>query len=308
MNFLLKIIFSILTLFSIAVYAQPVELVVTYPPGGAVDIFARNFQKYLNSADVSSLVVNKSGSDGKIGINYVLTKNTDNTVLVAATGPILFNKVLYANNNYDYSQFEMSVPMARTPLVVAVSTQSGITSWTEFLEQGKSRKLNCGVSNSGSGFAGRYFVKKLELSKTEIIPFKGAADVTSNLIGGSIDCAVDPLSTLANAHRDNKIKIIAVATQSKHPDFPQIPLIKQSIKDFDFYYWFGIGVVKGHQFDSRVFTLASQAYKDSAMTASLKLLEFEMIKPPADSQKFLDAEYNKFEDMRRHIGLEKVTN
>lgn len=309
MKHLSKFIFAFFIFFSIAHATQPVELVVPYPPGGAVDTFARNFQKYLINSNVPSVIVNKPGADGKIGVAYILNKPLDsNTFMIAATGPVLFNKVLYSNNGYDYSQFDMVVPLARTPLVVAVSNQSGITSWNEFLEQSKKRKLNCGVSNSGSAFAGRFIVKHLGLSQTEIIPFKGASDVTANLIGGSIDCAIDPLSTLANSHRDNKIKIIAIASQGKHQEFSQLPIIKQTIEDFDFYYWFGISAVKGHQVDTRVFSLSQTAFKDNNLISSLKLLEYEIIKPPADSQKFLDFQYNRFEDMRRRLGLEKVTN
>ena len=306
MKTLIKFIFLF---FAQVTLAQPVELLVTYPPGGAVDVFARNFQKYLSGAGIQSVVVNKPGADGKVGVGYILNKSIDsNTVMIAATGPILFNKVLYSNNGYDYTQFDMTVPMARTPLVIAVSNQSGISTLQEFLERARTQKLNCGTSNSGSGFAGRYIVKQLKMTSTEVISFKGASDVTANLIGGNIDCAIDPLSTLANAHRDNKIKIIAIAGHTKNQEFPQLPLVKQVIDDFEFYYWFGLATVKGHQVDPRVHTLAQQAFKDSDLIKSLRLLEYEIIKPAPDSIKFLDLEFNRFEIMRRHLGLEKVVN
>ena len=305
-----KYITAFVTLFvCLGIQAQPIELVVPYPPGGAVDIFARNFQKYLNNSDIKSIISNKAGADGKIGTTYVLNKPSDsNTMLVAATGPMLFNKVLYANNSYDYSQFDITVPIGRVPLGIAVSNNSGINSLEDFIKQGKVKKLNCGTSNSASAFAGKYIIKQLELAKTETIPFKGANDVTANLIGNNIDCAFDSLTTLAYSHREGKIKLIAIASQSKYSEFPNIPLVKQTVKDFEFYFWFGLASVKGSQVDQRVVAQAYSAFKDIALINSMKTIEVEIVKPPADSQKWLDHEYNKFETMRQQLGLEKVTN
>jgi tripartite-type tricarboxylate transporter receptor subunit TctC len=303
-----KIYFILISVISCVVNAtQPLEIVVPYSPGGATDTFARNLQRYLkDSENVSSFVTNKPGADGKIGSSYVMQKPVDsNTVLVAATGPMLFNKVLHADNTHDYTQFNLLVPMARTPIVIAVSNQSGITSLKEFVERAKHKPLNCGISNSASGFAGRYIIKNLSLTNVELITFKGAGDVLTNLLSGNIDCAFDPWSVFSSNFRNNKLNIIATGGKDSIREHTTIPLLSQSIQDFEFYFWFGLATVKTNK--NTIFELAKNAYKDPAMISSLKTLDYEIVAPVQDSQQFLEKEYIKFKNIKQQLDRSKLT-
>ena len=286
---------------------QTLEIVVPYSPGGATDIFARNLQRYLkDSENVASFITNKPGADGKIASSYVIQKPVDsNTVLVAATGPILFNKVLYEDNSYDYTQFNLLVPMARTPIVIAVSNQSGITSINEFVEKAKSKPLNCGVSNSASGFAGRYIIKKLSLTNIELIPFKGSGEVLANLLSGNIDCAFDPWSVFASNFRNKKLNVIATGGKDNIYEHINIPTLSQSIQDFEFYFWFGLATAKTNK--TKIFELAKNVHKDPALILSLKTLDYEVVNPTQDSQQFLEKEYLKFKNIKQQLDSNKST-
>ena len=264
-------------------------------------------QRYLkDSENVVGYVTNKPGADGKIASAYVMQKPVDlNTVLVAATGPMLFNKVLYADNSYDYTQFDLLVPMARTPIVIAVSNQSGITSLKEFVEQAKRKPLNCGISNSASGFAGRYIIKSLSLINVELITFKGSGDVLANLLSGNIDCAFDPWSVFASNFRNNKLNVVATGGKDHIQEHADIPLLSQLIRDFEFYFWFGLATVKDNK--NKIFELAKNAHKDPAMISNLKTLDYEIVAPVQDGQQFLEKEYLKFKNIKKQLDGAKAT-
>ena len=302
-----KLLLALITLsLGLTVQAQSLEIVAPVTPGGPVDIFARHFQKYLQSNDIQSVVVNKPGADGRIAMRYVMSKpEGSNTIFVATTGPFLFNKILLENSEHEFTQNNSVLPVARTPLVVAVSNDSGIQSWQDFLIKAKSNKINCGISNSASGFVARYIVHYFNLTGTQIVPFKGSSDVSANLIGNNINCAVDTLVTLAAAHKSNRIKIVAMGSSGKFNDL-NLPVLADSIKGFEFYNWFGFAVLKNHKVDQKVLDLARTAFTDETFSAGLRSIEFEVIKPPTDSLSFLNSELNRFEAIRRQLGLEKA--
>lgn len=73
-----KIILALfLSLTAVAQAAQVDELVVPYSPGGVVSAFGQVVQKYLTEDfNKNTVLVNKGGADGKIGVRYVLESAT----------------------------------------------------------------------------------------------------------------------------------------------------------------------------------------------------------------------------------------
>jgi tripartite-type tricarboxylate transporter receptor subunit TctC len=221
---------------------------------------------------------------------------------------MLFNKIFFTVNEYDYSDFASVVPIASSPYVLSVSNKSGITNMKEFIEATKTRKLNCGISNSAGNLNLKYIIKKLDLPNVEIVPFKGAGDVLLNVMSGNLDCSFDPWSVVAQNFKEGKINVIALARDERYTEHPNVPLLKEYIKDFVVTGWFGIAVTKNSKFAQRdqIIQLANQVYKDKGFVSNIKLLHYDVVKPPANPEKWLDAEYQKYEEQRRLIGIEKT--
>jgi len=286
---------------------QSLEIVVPFPAGGPVDVFARNFQKYLLINNVQSVVVNKPGADARIALKYIKSKpEGSNTIFVATSGSFLFNKILLQNNEHDFDEFNSILPIARTPLAIAVSKDSGITSWQDFLVKAKNNKINCGVSNPASRFIARYLLNQFALSETVIIPFKGSNDLLPNLVGNNVDCGIDTLVLFAAPHKINRVRMIVLGTSTENNEF-NLPTIAESLKGFEFYNWFGLAVYKNHRVDKKVIDLAYNSFKDKTFVENLKNIEFEVIKPPVDVLNFLNTEFNRFDKIRIQLGIEKAT-
>lgn len=309
-----QIIKHILTLFALSymtVFAQqPVEMVVPFAAGGGSDIFARQLQKYfIEAGNIPVVVVNKPGADGKIGTKYVLSKPEESpTLFVATSSPMVFNKIFFTVNEYDYTDFSSVAPIASAPLALTVSNKSGIKNFKEFVEAAKTRTINCGISNSIGKLNLKYIAKKLDLPNIELIPFKGASDSLTNLMSGNIDCYFDPWPVVAQQFKDGKVNVIAFTRDERYADYPAIPVLKEYIKDFVVTGWFGIAVTKNSKFAQReqILNLASQVYKDKDFVNNIKLLHYDVVKPPVNSEKWLESEYHKYEEQRRLIGIEKI--
>lgn len=288
------------------------ELVSPYAPGGVVSTFGRIVQRHMvEDLNLNVALVNKPGADARIGVKYVASRPADgNTWIVAATGPFLFNQVVYTDPGYRPTDFDLVVPMAQSPSVIAVSNQSGITTLKDFIVRARTKPTNCGVSNSGALFLTKYLISYLKLTNVEIINFKGASEVSTALMNGTIDCSVDTLQSQLTYHRDNRLKIIAISSLSKNDALPNVALFSDVIPKFSFYSWYGVGVNKNTPLRDKALILNAMRNINSNENYrnSIKSLGLELGTPAEDSQAFIQREYQRFDAIRKQAGIEKITN
>ena len=306
-----RIIASLAILIAFSAQASETkELVSPYAPGGVVSNFGRIVQRHLvDDLNLNVVMVNKPGADARIGVKYVASRPADgNTWIVAATGPFLFNQVVYADPGYRPTDFDLVVPMAQSPSIIAVSNQSGINNLKEFVARARRQPLNCGVSNSGALFLTKYLVSELKLTQVEIVNFKGASEVSAALMNGTIDCSVDTLQSQLKYHQDNRLKIVAVSSVSKSDAVPTAALFSELVPGFSFYSWYGVGVNKNTPLRDKALILnamrslnANENYRNS-----IKSLGLELGNPAEDSQAFIQREYKRFDRIRSQAGIEKI--
>ena len=305
-----KLLIALALIASVAHAGEVKELVSPYAPGGVVSSFGRIVQKYLvEEARIDTVLVNKPGADARIGVKYVAGQPDGNRWIVAATGPFLFNQVVYNDPGYKASDFELLVPMAQSPSIIAVSNQSGISTLSEFIARAKTKPMNCGVSNSGALFLTKFLVTQLELSRVEIVSYKGASEVSAALIGGQIECSVDTLQSQLRYHSDNKLKIIAISSVSKNSEVPNAELFSSVIPKFSFYSWYGIGVPKNSpdKETKPVFDALSKINQNPGYQQAIKSIGLELGNPYAkDPQTFIKEQYQRFETIRQKSNIPKV--
>jgi len=290
--------------------SNTVSVIVPNPPGGLVDTFGRSISRYLSVAlQQDFVVVNKAGADGRIGVDFVAQQPANGShILIASSGTTLFNSVLLSKVNNDYTMFDNMVPMVRIPNMFAVSNKSGVTSFDEFLKLARSNKLNCAGSASSSAFMGKYLMKKFNLDDVQFVPFKGSGDMIPQLLGGNIDCGFDGLLILAPLHKEQKLRVLAVSSQTRHPMVPNIPLFSDLVPGFNFYSWAGVSIVKTtpQAEKDRVFAALRNAAKDPMHRVAMSAIGFEVVDNPTTDPSWLNNEYQKYEAIRQQIGLKKV--
>ena len=124
MKFLTSILTAALIAAAPAIHAQaypdrPVTLIVGFPPGGGVDIVARQLAETLSDSLGQRVVVeNRAGAAGNIAMEYVARAKPDGyTLLMGNLGMLTANPVLYPKLSFDASKD--FAPVARvvvTPL------------------------------------------------------------------------------------------------------------------------------------------------------------------------------------------------
>ena len=104
-------------------------------------------------------------------------------------------------------------------------------------------KLNYGTSGVGGRFhlATEFFQRRTD-TKFEHIPFKGAAQFIPELIAGRIDVLFfPPVAQLTSQVRAGKLRALAMATDERFPELPEVPTMTESgVREFTFPDWIAV--------------------------------------------------------------------
>ncbi len=169
---------------------KPIKFIVSYPPGGATDIFARAYGDYISKQLGQTVVVeNKAGAGGTVGAVEVKRSAPDGyTLLFTISTTMIMNKVLYKNLPYDPDKDFVLIsymPAGSLPTIVATST--GITNLNEFAEYARKNKTNVGTYAAGS-YA---HLVVAELNKhyglnMEAVHYRGESPMWADFLAGSL--------------------------------------------------------------------------------------------------------------------------
>jgi tripartite-type tricarboxylate transporter receptor subunit TctC len=231
---------------------KPVRVIVNVAPGGVADVTARVLGGRLTETLGQPVIVeNRPGGDGYIGFEAVLRGEADGYTMVYAPG----STVMIAPHLVKRADLEPSkalTPVAATGrvslYVITNPSKVAATNFKEFMEYLRSNpdKLNYGSPGNGTSphIATEVFKREAKV-KLNHIPYKGAGPALNDLLGGQIDLAFDPGVGLTHA-KSGKLRMIAIAGSSRHPDFPNIPTLEENgIKGVDGGPHFGYYAPKG---------------------------------------------------------------
>ena len=132
---------------------KPIRIVVTFPPGGLTDAYARMYAEQITaSLGVPAIVENKPGGGAIIGIDAVAKSPPDGyTLLMTTSGTVWQNRVLYTKLPYNLDKDLTPIAVFPSgPLVVGVSEKVPARNMREFIEFAKSNTTSMGTYAPGS--------------------------------------------------------------------------------------------------------------------------------------------------------------
>ena len=119
---------------------KTIRIVVPYAPGGANDILARVLAEKLAPALGQPVVVeNRPGAGAAVGTELVVKSAPDGyTLLMAASGPIVFNPALVAKLAYNPVTDLAPISLAGSfPMILAVNEASPAKTFAELVNLSK---------------------------------------------------------------------------------------------------------------------------------------------------------------------------
>jgi len=226
---------------------KPIRLIVPYPAGGTTDILARLFAMQLGARLKQTVVVeNRGGASGAIGSVEVARAAPDGyTLLMASSSTHGINSAVYKKLPYDaVKDFAPVTMVASTPNIIVVNNSVPVKNLQELIALAKAEpgKLNFGsTSLGGSPHMSAELLKMMTGIDMVHVPYKGAAPMLSDLLGGQIQIGFDNLPSTINFVRTGKVRAIAVTTPQRWPGAPDIPTVaERGLPGYDVSGWFGL--------------------------------------------------------------------
>lgn len=227
--------------------SKPIKLVVPFPPGGGTDIITREVANKVATQQGWTIVIeNKPGSGGNLGVDVAAKATPDGyTLVMGQTSNLAINATLYPKLPYKPEKDLTPIGLvANAPLAIVVANDSPFKTLADLVAAAKAKPEALNYASSGSGTVAHLAIEQFQkISSTRFthIPYKGASQGLTDLIGGQLQMYVSSIPTLIGHIRNGKMRALAVTSLKRSDDLPNVPTVAESgYKGFEAVTWFGV--------------------------------------------------------------------
>jgi tripartite-type tricarboxylate transporter receptor subunit TctC len=226
--------------------AKPVRIVVPYPPGGTVDVVARNLAQQLTVQTGQQFVVdNRAGANGTIGSDFVSKAARDGYTLLVQASIFVINPLFLKTVPYDVQRdFTPVANLGSVPLLVTAHPSVPAANLRDFVALVRANPDRYTFATTGLGSAGHLteeVIKRDGGLQILIVPYKGAGPALTDIVGGQVSALADPLPSSYPHVKGGRLKALAVTSRARIPFMPDVPTMAESgFPDFEMLSWYGL--------------------------------------------------------------------
>jgi tripartite-type tricarboxylate transporter receptor subunit TctC len=212
---------------------KPVQVILAFTPGSAVDIVGRIVTAKLSEMWGQPVVNdNRSGAGGSIGSAAVARAAPDGYTLLVTSNAHTVNPSIYAQLPYDtLKDFTDIVPFTEQPNVMVVNTDAPYKTLADLVAAAKAKPgvINLGHAGIGSGthLSTEKFIAAANIKVVEV-PFKGTPEVVAAILSHNVDGYWAPISAGLSQIKGGKLRALAVTTAKRSPVLPQVPTMAEA--------------------------------------------------------------------------------
>ena len=257
-----------------AVYPdRPIKLVVPWAAGGDTDNIFRPFAPLLQKHIGQTVVIaNVGGASGTKGAKEVKDSPADGYTLFAVHDYI--HSTYYAGvADVAYTDFEPICLVASTASVLTASPKTPWSNWKGLLADAKARpgQISVGATLASTSHFFPALIEKAAGIKFKYVSYEGLAPRMNAILGGHIDLT-DSNMTQKGKVEAGQLKFIAIATEKRSPEMPNVPTLKELGVNVVYDVNRGVMVPKGTPADAiaKLESSCAAAAKEPAFVDSMK--------------------------------------
>lgn len=290
--------------------SKPVRVVVVFPAGGGTDIVSRIiFQRVSEQMNQQFVIDNRGGASGMIGGAIVAKSPPDGYTLMVYSQTMLNNMHLYRKVPYDaLKDFDGIAMLTRIVGMLAVHPSMPVRTTKEFIALAKARPGQIFYGTAGIGafqhLATSVFSNAAGIRMTHV-PFKGGAPAVIALLGGEVHTILTVIAELHPHLQAGRLRPIAVSSDQRTTQYPNVPTIAETVKGYEFTSWFGAFTPAGtpKPVIDRLSAEIKKALEDPDTAAKLSAQVLDpSYKTPEDFTHYLKAEYDRMKDVVKESG------
>jgi tripartite-type tricarboxylate transporter receptor subunit TctC len=282
---------------------RPIRIIVPYVPGGGTDTLTRLIGPYMSEEFAQQVIIdNRPGGSSTIGTQLVAKAQPDGEVIGMIDAAFVINPSLLRALPYDTTKDFATISLiAVSPLVLCVHPQLPVKSVKELVALAKSRpgKIHFGSAGNGTAvhLAGEQF---RSVTGTDIVhvPYKGAGQAITDLIGGQIEMAFSTQSSVKQYVSAGRLRALAITTPQRTTVMPEvITFTEAGYPGVDAKTINGLVGPAGTPKDyiARVHRVVQKALRQPEFQAKLAELGFEQVgNTPEEFAKYIRTEIEKW--------------
>jgi len=232
--------------------ARPVRIVVAYPPGGGIDVMARQVADKLTGAWGQPVVVeNRPGANTIVATDAVAKSAADgHTLLFTTDATFSINPHLYSKLPFDTQRDFIPVTMLvllQQLLVAHPSLQADSLSQLIDLARKNPGKINYASYGSGSQphLAGEMLKFKAGIDLVHV-PYKGISLAVPAVMAGEVQLTFSGIASSLAPLKSGRIKAIAIGGPQRSPIWPDVPTFAElGYPEVETHAWFGLFLPAG---------------------------------------------------------------
>jgi tripartite-type tricarboxylate transporter receptor subunit TctC len=223
-----------------------VKIVVPFSAAGTADLLTRIVADKLGTALGQAFVVeDRPGAGGIIGQEQVARAAPDGyTLVLSSFGSFVISPVLTPVSFDPFRDFTHIAYLGGQPVVLFANRSARYRTLTELAAYAKASPgaVTYATISVGSQtqLLHEQFQRQAGIQMTHV-PYRGAGQIVTDVLGAHIGAGLTALTAAAGQLSAGVLRGLAISSQERLPDFPDLPTYKeQGYPDLVSYTWFAL--------------------------------------------------------------------
>jgi len=225
---------------------KPIRAFIPFGAGSATDIVPRALFEPLGLELGQTIVVeNRGGAGGILGIGAAVRAEADGYTILVNSSAHTIAPWIVPNYPFDIARdLSGAFMIGQNANVLVVSPSKGWKTVQELVAAAKANPRSINFGSAGVGTATHISAEKFRLSagfEATHIPYKGGAEVLTDVLSGQIDFYYCPISTALPHIREGRLRALVASTPTRAPELPDMPTsLEAGYPNSDLIIWYGI--------------------------------------------------------------------
>ena len=294
--------------------SRPVRIIVGFTAGGNFDLTARLISQWLSQRlDQQFIVENRPGAGTNIATEAVVRAPADGYTLLLGGAVNAINATLYEKLNFDFMKDIAPIAsLIRFPNVIDLNPSFPAKTIPEFIAYAKANPGKINMASSGKGtsqhLSGELFKMMTGVDLIHV-PYRGAPQALTDLIGGQVQVSFDPLPPAIELIKSGKVRALAVTTATRSEALPDVPTVAEFVPGYEASGWNGVVAPKNTPVEiiQKLNNEINAALADPGIKAKLADLGgIAVAASPADFGKLIADETEKWGKVIRAANIKPV--
>ncbi len=293
---------------------KQVSIVVPFPPGGALDITAREIALRLtNKYKQPFLVENQPGAGGLVGSRNVSRAKPDGyTLLVASTGQLAIHPAVFKNLQYNpLKDLTPIIQLTSAPFIVAVNADFPGKNARDLVAYIKNNPGKANYSSTGIGTLVHLSGEMISIegnSGATHVPFQGGPPSVAAIVGNDVLYTSTNISNPLPLIKAGKLKAIATTGSKRPAELADIPTMQESgFPNFEVTVWVGLFGPKNlpANLANTIYQAVNETLSDPVLIKKLASVGDEPAsKNPQEFTQFIEKEAKKYSAIAKKANIQ----